>query len=80
MGTRGIDQQKGGSMTWETIQLRPVCDKCGSAEEVYVQSISYYSAERAAWVREAFCDVVHCGKCGNEAVELPEQFKTGKIK
>jgi predicted nucleic-acid-binding Zn-ribbon protein len=74
VGTRGIDQQKGGSMN------KPACDKCGSDDDVYVQSISYYSAERATWVREAFCDVVHCGKCGNEAVELPEQFKTGKIK
>ena len=67
-------------MTWEKIELKPKCDNCGDTEQVYVRLIAYYDPDEAVWNLEKFNSEVHCGACGNEAVDLAEQFLTAEVR
>ena len=59
---------------------KPTCDKCGDTDAVYVRLIAYYTEEQNAWTIEKFCSEIHCGSCGNEAVDVDEKFLTAEIK
>ena len=73
MGTRGIDQQKGGGMN------KPICNECGSDEAVYIKLIFYWDEDNSVWGNEPFCTEVHCGICCNEQVELNEEHKKAEV-
>lgn len=57
----------------------PKCDKCGDADNVYVKIIFYWDTDQKAWVNESFYNEVHCGACGNEAVDLPDLYTNAKV-
>ena len=73
MGTRGIDQQKGGSMN-NDFDL-PKCDNCGGVN-VYRKRIAYFRDNH--WREEPFCDEYHCSECGNESVDMSAWFGSAK--